>query len=125
MTWLVSVARNRAIDSLRRAGAGVQTVSSSADEDDDTDLIDQLPSEQPGPADWLEQTIETRRMQACFDQLNREQRQSLALAYYQGLSHAELAQHLEQPLGTVKSWVRRGLAALRDCLERAASTVAV
>ena len=46
------------------------------------------------------------------------QRQSLALAFYQGLSHAEVAEHLGQPLGTVKSWVRRGLMALRECLER-------
>ena len=50
--------------------------------------------------------------------LSGEQQQSLALAFYQGLSHAEVAQHLRQPLGTVKSWLRRALFSLRDCLER-------
>jgi len=52
--------------------------------------------------------------------LSGEQQQSLALAFYQGLSHAEVAQHLRQPLGTVKSWLRRALFSLRDCRERAA-----
>ena len=53
--------------------------------------------------------------------LSAEQQQCLALAYYQGLSHSEVAQHLVQPLGTVKSWVRRALLALKDCLGRAAT----
>jgi len=52
--------------------------------------------------------------------LSGEQRSSLALAYYQGFSHAEVAEHLAQPLGTVKSWVRRGLQSLKLCLDRAA-----
>jgi len=56
-------------------------------------------------------------------ELGAEQRHSLALAYYQGLSHTEVAAHLAQPLGTVKSWVRRGLQALRACLERVGGTV--
>ncbi|MGI8895513.1 MAG: sigma factor-like helix-turn-helix DNA-binding protein, partial [Casimicrobiaceae bacterium] len=45
--------------------------------------------------------------------------QAIALAFYQGMSHAELAKHLRQPLGTVKSWVRRGLAKLKRCLDHA------
>ena len=51
--------------------------------------------------------------------LSAEQQQCIALAYYQGLSHSEMAQHLAQPLGTVKSWLRRALQALKDCLARA------
>ena len=51
--------------------------------------------------------------------LSAEQQQCVALAYYQGLSHAEVAEHLAQPLGTVKSWVRRALLALKDCLGHA------
>jgi RNA polymerase sigma-70 factor (ECF subfamily) len=46
-------------------------------------------------------------------------RQAIALAFFQGLTHSELAQHLAQPLGTVKSWIRRGLERLKVCLERA------
>ena len=52
--------------------------------------------------------------------LSGEQRSSLALAYYQGFSHGEVAEHLRQPLGTVKSWVRRALTTLKGCLDRAA-----
>ena len=55
----------------------------------------------------------------CSEGLSAEQQQCVALAYYQGLSHAEMAEHLAQPLGTVKSWVRRALLALKDCLGHA------
>jgi RNA polymerase sigma-70 factor (ECF subfamily) len=51
--------------------------------------------------------------------LSAQQRQSVALAFFDGLSHAEVADHLHQPLGTVKSWVRRALMTLKNCLERA------
>jgi RNA polymerase sigma-70 factor (ECF subfamily) len=54
---------------------------------------------------------------ACMDQLTESQKQAIGLAYYRGLTHEELAQHLDTPLGTVKSWLRRGLLKLRDCLE--------
>ena len=50
-------------------------------------------------------------------QLSATQRQALALAYYQGLTHAEMAQALDTPLGTAKAWVRRGLEYLKNCLE--------
>jgi RNA polymerase sigma-70 factor (ECF subfamily) len=120
MTWIVSIARNRAIDSLRRAQTAPQTVSLHADEDDEADLVDALPSDEPGPAEWLDQAVDRQNLARCMKRLSREQQQSVALAYYHGLSHAEAAQHLMQPLGTVKSWVRRGLAALKDCLERTA-----
>ena len=53
-----------------------------------------------------------------MEKLSAEQRHCVALAYYQGLSHSEVAEHLSQPLGTVKSWVRRALIALKDCLAR-------
>jgi RNA polymerase sigma-70 factor (ECF subfamily) len=51
-----------------------------------------------------------------MEKLVARERQSIALAFFYGLSHAELAEHLAQPLGTVKTWVRRGLDRLRDCL---------
>ncbi|MGE5616532.1 MAG: sigma factor-like helix-turn-helix DNA-binding protein, partial [Bacillota bacterium] len=55
---------------------------------------------------------------ACLGELDPEQRQSIALAFYHGLSHSELAEHLRRPLGTVKTHIRRGLLKLRDCLAR-------
>ncbi|MFN3617563.1 MAG: sigma-70 family RNA polymerase sigma factor [Aquabacterium sp.] len=120
-TWLNSIARNRAIDSLRRRQTSPQTVSSVVTDADDeeTDMLNALPSDAPGPLDLLEQASEAMALQDCMAQLNKGQRQSLALAYYQGLSHSEVAEQLRQPLGTVKSWVRRGLQGLKNCLERA------
>ncbi len=121
MTWLTSIARNGAIDSLRRAKARVQTVSSHVgDGDDVADLTDHVAADGPGPLELLQQTAEQRDVVHCVGQLTREQQQCVALAYYQGLSHNEVAEHLAQPLGTVKSWLRRALQSLKDCLARAA-----
>ncbi|MFZ5527781.1 MAG: sigma-70 family RNA polymerase sigma factor [Pseudomonadota bacterium] len=121
-TWLVSIARHRAIDSLRRRQSQVQTVSTASggpDEDDDHDLLDHIADGGPGPDELLEQSAQARELHHCMEQLSASQQHSLALAYYQGLSHAEVADQLGQPLGTVKSWVRRGLQSLKACLERA------
>jgi RNA polymerase sigma-70 factor (ECF subfamily) len=120
MTWLTSIARNRAIDSLRRRKTQVATVSAhGSDDDDDTNLIDALPSEDSSPMELMEQAAQARAVSHCIGALSAEQQQCVALAYYQGLSHSEVAQHLRQPLGTVKSWVRRALMALKDCLAAA------
>jgi RNA polymerase sigma-70 factor (ECF subfamily) len=56
-----------------------------------------------------------------MEHLTPPQRQSVALAFFDGLSHAEVAEHLCEPLGTVKSWVRRALSTLKGCLDRAAA----
>ena len=125
MTWLTSVARNRAIDSLRRRQSEPQTVSTSGDADDDgDDMLQYQASDAPGPLELLASAGQARALTACLDQLTGEQQQSLALAFYQGLSQSEVAAHLRQPLGTVKSWLRRGLQALKTCLERAAQAPA-
>lgn len=124
LTWLTSVARNRAIDSLRRRASEPSTVSRFQGGDDaqgdERDLLEALPDGQDGPLELLEAASRAQRLQRCMQSLSGEQRSSLALAYYQGLSHAEVAEHLAQPLGTVKSWLRRGLQSLRACLDRAA-----
>ena len=122
-TWLTSVARNRAIDSLRRRAAEPATVSrfQGGDEDgdgDDRDLLDSIASDADGPMDLLDQAAQAHALERCMEGLSGDQRSSLALAFYQGLSHAEVAEHLRQPLGTVKSWLRRGLQSLRHCLDR-------
>lgn len=123
LTWLTSIARNGAIDSLRRAKARVQTVSSrigSEEDGDEADLTDRIASDDAGPLQLLQQAADRRGVEHCIGRLSAEQQQCIALAYYQGLSHSEVAEHLAQPLGTVKSWVRRALQALKDCLARAA-----
>jgi len=122
MTWLTSIARNRAIDSLRRRKTEVSTVTHHRPADDDgedTDILAAQPSDAAGPLELLVQAAEAQAVSHCVQSLSAEQQQCVALAYYQGLSHAEVAQHLAQPLGTVKSWMRRALIALKDCLGRA------
>ena len=121
LTWLTSIARNRAIDSLRRAGAQPQTVSTTRDDDDDRpDAVETLADEAPGPLDLLGRASDARQLSHCMEGLSPPQRQSVALAFFDGLSHAEVAEQLRQPLGTVKSWVRRALTALKGCLESGA-----
>jgi RNA polymerase sigma factor (sigma-70 family) len=120
-TWLNSIARNRAIDSLRRRQSEPQTVSrfQAGPDEDETDMLQDIAADTPGPLALLEQAAEARALGECMQHLSGEQQHSLALAYYQGLTHAEVAQQLGHPLGTVKSWVRRGLQSLKTCLERA------
>jgi RNA polymerase sigma-70 factor (ECF subfamily) len=119
LTWLTSIARNRAIDSLRRAQTQPQLQSATTDNDEDADVYDTTADDQPGPLDLLSRASDARALSHCMEDLSAPQRQSLALAFYDGLSHAEVADKMGEPLGTVKSWVRRALLSLKSCLERA------
>jgi RNA polymerase sigma-70 factor (ECF subfamily) len=122
LTWLTSIARNRAIDSLRRAQTQpqLQSVHQGADaEGDETTMYDQLADEGAGPLELLGRAADARALAQCMGALSAAQRQSVALAFFDGLSHAEVAQQMRQPLGTVKSWVRRALLSLKSCLEGA------
>lgn len=123
LTWLTSIARNRAIDSLRRNQTQPQlrTLGPAADGSDreDESVYDTVADEAPGPLDLLSRASEARSLAACMEQLSALQRQSVAMAFFQGLSHAEVAAQLRQPLGTVKSWVRRSLLRLKSCLQSA------
>ena len=119
LTWLTSIARNRAIDSLRRAQAQPRLDSSTrADDDERPDITETWVDDGPGPLELLGQASESRALSACMEHLSPPQRQSVALAFFDGLSHAEVAEQLKEPLGTVKSWVRRALMTLKGCLER-------
>jgi RNA polymerase sigma-70 factor (ECF subfamily) len=122
LTWLTHIARNKAIDSLRRANAQprLETVHHADDDDDRPDLDQRLADDAPGPAELLERASDARELGHCMQALSAQQRQSVALAFFDGLSHAEVAEQLKEPLGTVKSWVRRALLSLRNCLDRAA-----
>jgi RNA polymerase sigma-70 factor (ECF subfamily) len=122
LTWLTHIARNRAIDSLRRAQSQPRTESLSRDDDDDRpDPTEALASDAPGPLDLLGLASDKRELTLCLERLSPPQRQSVALAFFDGLSHAEVAEQLREPLGTVKSWVRRALNTLKGCLDRAAT----
>jgi RNA polymerase sigma factor (sigma-70 family) len=119
MTWLMAIARHRALDALRSKRSERQHVVPAATNlDDDESSVPDVADERIGPLDQLLQSSEAQRLRHCLQGLDSTQRQAIALAFYDGLTHAELALHMRQPLGTVKAWVRRGLERLRPCLER-------
>jgi RNA polymerase sigma-70 factor (ECF subfamily) len=123
MAWMAATARYRAIDHLRSRSArpevavGDLPLRAGAEEGDD-DPTQRLPDPGPGPATSFEARSEAQAVHLCLGTLQASQQQSISLAYYQGLSHGEIAEHLGAPLGSVKTWVRRGLIALKACLER-------
>ena len=119
LTWLTSIARNRAIDSLRRKQAEPPLQTTMSGDLEDRDVYDTLPSDAPGPLELLSRASDARALSSCMESLSAPQRQSVALAFFDGLSHAEVAAQMGQPLGTVKSWVRRSLLALKSCLDEA------
>jgi RNA polymerase sigma-70 factor (ECF subfamily) len=109
-SWLAAIVRNRAIDHVRfTASAAQRSVPLDASIPDTA-------------ANLAENAIFSPRMGTklanCLETLREEHRKSVLLAYCYGLTHEELAQSLRQPLGTVKSWLRRSLLRLKDCLER-------
>jgi len=111
MTWLTSIVRNRCLDQLRRRQIDTVTI------DDEQGVT--VADESPSPLELLLSGAEARAVRRCIEALNAEQKEALALAFYGGLSHSQLARRLGQPLGTVKSWVRRALERLKSCLDAA------
>ena len=117
MTWLISIVRNKALDHLR---AGQRHVAESIDAAGDEHEARQIPDERPDPMQLLMAAGDALSIRACLEAIEASQRQCLALAYYHGYSHTEVAEHLRAPLGSVKAWIRRGLERLRKCLDGAA-----
>jgi RNA polymerase sigma-70 factor, ECF subfamily len=113
MTWMISIVRNRSLDWLRRPRL---EVSSETDFEDEESVIDRTPTAELGPLELLAQRADARALNDCLGRLEPRQRQAVALAFYEGLTHSELAEHMREPLGTVKTWVRRGLTRLKECL---------
>ena len=119
MTWMINIVRNKSIDLLRSTRA-----ESSA-----TVALDASTLEIPGddahdPQRMLSANLAKARVDGCMETLPHVQRQALALAYYRGMVHTDIATSLGAPLGTAKGWVRRGLEQLRSCLEAAGVTSA-
>jgi RNA polymerase sigma-70 factor (ECF subfamily) len=109
LTWMTSIVRNRCLDIVRR--------TRELPDVDDT-LAGLLVDESAAPMREAQARAEAHSLRRCLDELEPEQRQSIALAFFHGLTHSELAAHMRKPLGTVKTHVRRGLARLRECLSR-------
>jgi RNA polymerase sigma-70 factor (ECF subfamily) len=109
MAWITAIARYRAIDLLRR-----QQAASPIDDAPAEALVDIT------AADFVDSTTSARMRKAlndCFSKLTAEQRRCLELAYVDGYSQDQIAGEIDSPLGTVKSWIRRGLASLKRCLD--------
>jgi RNA polymerase sigma-70 factor (ECF subfamily) len=117
MTWLINIVRNKAIDKLRVGKA--ERASTVALEDEAYAIADEAERE---PQRLMQASLERARIDGCMAQLGAGQRQAIALVYYKGLVHTEIALALDAPLGTVKAWVRRGMERLRTCLEQAGVT---
>jgi RNA polymerase sigma-70 factor, ECF subfamily len=117
MTWLMTIARNKAMDALRSTTSERATLVHVAPaEDDEEDPLAAVGDEAAGPLQRLIERVDAARLRHCLQALDAAQRQAIALAFYDGLTHSELAEHMRQPLGTVKAWVRRGLERLKPCL---------
>lgn len=116
MTWLTAIVRNRALDELR---SGTRHSAESLDDDTHGATLD-IEDAQPGPQALLEQAGDGLAIRDCLDGIEGSQRQCLALAYYHGLSHSEVASHIGSPIGSVKVWLRRGLDKLKRCLDQPA-----
>lgn len=113
LTWLMTVARYRALDLLRMRRPEVEMPEEGEEEPMSlADTFSQSPEDSAVEGEGL------GRLQNCMKGLQDEQRRSVLLAYYEGYTHQELAERMKAPLGTVKSWVRRGLTKLKECLDQ-------
>lgn len=111
MAWLASIARNRALD-LRRSLKSQPLSSEPVAAFEET-----IAAEGNNPEQETGLAVEAQRLENCMQQLTAEQNRVIRLAFINGLSYPEIAHHIQSPLGTVKSWIRRGLQALKSCLE--------
>lgn len=110
ITWLATIARNRAID--RRRALGNRVYDRPVDE-----AID-IRDEAPDPLDRLQSADESRQLHDCLQSLDERAREAISAAFFGGLTYDELAARAAIPLGTMKSVIRRGLIRLKGCLER-------
>lgn len=109
LAWLTAIARYRALDMLRKRGREVPF--------QDVGDADRWESDEEGPADATSRAAQNDRLSECLETLGVEQRNCIRLAYLQGYTHSEIARTTAAPLGTIKSWVRRGLQSLKKCIE--------
>lgn len=110
ITWLAALARNRAIDRLRASGRSRPA--------EPIEAASRVADEAPDAFAELETGEEKARLMGCVDELDERQSEPIRAAFFGGLSYPELAERAGVPLGTMKSWIRRGLLRLRECLER-------
>jgi RNA polymerase sigma-70 factor (ECF subfamily) len=109
ITWMVSIARNRAIDVVRK-----KSETSLEDESEGWDVA----ADTPDPLAKREMTEDLKKLFGCIGRLDPERQRLVLLAYYNGWSREQLASKLERPVNTVKTWLRRSLLEIRECMEQ-------
>lgn len=114
MTWLITIVRNRAIDLLR-----AQRLEHAATEPLEGSDADKVAAFEPLPEKQLQRAMEAAHIDRSLRQLPQRQRQALAMVLYRGMSYPEVAAAAGVPLPTAKSWVRRGVMRLKECLDSA------
>jgi RNA polymerase sigma factor (sigma-70 family) len=114
MAWLGLIVRSRSLDVLRRRKAEREHMT----EEIDDFMADTMEGDSPNPMDTSLASQQAWALHQCLGQLDNKQREVVSLAYLRDLSHGELAEQLKLPLGTVKTWIRRGLDQLRTCMAR-------
>lgn len=120
MTWMTTIVRNRAFDLLRKLNNGQHLDVSMDEEIFDAEIVKAMESEDPTPILALEMSQNAQSLALCMARLEGLQRQAMALAFFHDLSHSEVAEQMNLPMGTVKTWIRRGLEKLKTCLVKRA-----
>lgn len=110
--WVVTIARRKAIDRLRANTRHFQRIEEAQNRRNDDDFIT------PVGLETLEAGERLRAVRAALERLNLEERRAIALAFFDGLTHEEIATALQAPMGTVKARIRRGMLKLKPALER-------
>lgn len=116
LTWMTSIARNRALDLLRAQHPEESLPYADADSGESQLLRRVFVDERESPGDRAEEDQSLERLQRCMQHMDPAQRRALELAYFDGYTHEELAEIMQVPLGTVKARIRRGLARLRGII---------
>lgn len=109
MAWLARIVRNRCFDLLRRHGRETPL---------DDVVVQSWEDPASSPADLAALSQDAERLRDCLDELDESPRKSLMLAYFEGMTYTQVAERMGAPLSTVKSWIRRSLIRLKDCMER-------
>src|SRR5580704_15419192 len=107
-TWLAMIARNKAIDRLRAMPAMQARAS--------VELAEDLEDPGASPPQQAQAATDRAQLENCLERLEPRRRSLIRAAFFDGLTYEELATKIETPLGTIKSWIRRGLMQLRECL---------
>lgn len=118
-SWLLTLVHHGSIDKLRRAQNGVKgkTISITTDGTTEVDIAGTLPDTAPGPDDIAWANERGQIVRDALNKLNEPQRQTIMLAYFEGLTQVEIAEKLHQPLGTIKTRTRSAMRQLRYLLD--------